>query len=99
MLLPQPRRSQSCAAVSGRIEADSDIDCYAFDAKKDELISIEVLARRNGSGLDSIVRILNDQGKPLTENDDMRLWGRRTIQDSMIENWKVPADGGTRSKS
>ena len=81
------------SAVSGRIEADSDIDCYFFDAKKDELISIEVLARRNGSGLDSIIRLLNDQGKPLTENDDMRLWGRRTIQDSMIENWKVPADG------
>ena len=81
------------AAVSGRIEADSDIDCFSFDAKKDEQISIEVLARRNGSGLDSIIRLLNDQGKPLTENDDMRLWGRRTLQDSMIENWKVPADG------
>ena len=81
------------AAVSGRIEAVSDIDCFSFDAKKDEQISIEVLARRNGSGLDSIIRLLNDQGKPLTENDDMRLWGRRTLQDSMIENWKVPADG------
>lgn len=81
------------AAVSGRIEADSDIDCFSFDAKKDELISVEVFARRNGSGLDSIIRLLNAEGKPLTENDDMRLWGRRTIQDSMIENWKVPTDG------
>ena len=81
------------AAVSGRIEADSDIDCFSFDAKKDELISVEVLARRNGSGLDSIIRLLNAEGKPLTENDDMRLWGRRTLQDSMIENWKAPADG------
>ncbi len=81
------------AAVSGRIEADSDIDCYSFDATKDELISVEVLARRNGSGLDSIIRLLNAEGRPLTENDDMRLWGRRTLHDSMIENWKVPADG------
>ena len=81
------------AAVSGRIEADSDIDCFSFDAKRDELISVEVLARRNGSGLDSIIRLINAEGKPLTENDDMRLWGRRTVQDSMIENWKVPADG------
>ncbi len=81
------------AGVSGRIDADSDIDCFCFDARKDELISIEVLARRNGSGLDSIIRLLNAEGKPLAENDDMRLWGRRTLQDSMIENWKVPADG------
>lgn len=82
-----------CGSVSGRMELEADIDCYAFDAKKDEQISVEVLARRNGSALDPIVRILNDKGAQLVENDDMRQWGRRTIQDSMIENWKVPADG------
>ena len=81
------------AAVSGRIEVDSDIDCYAFDAKKDERISIEVRARRNGSALDSVVRVLNDKGVSVIENDDLRQWGRRTLQDSMIENWTVPADG------
>ena len=80
-------------AISGRMEIESDIDCYAFDAKKDQQISVEVLARRNGSALDPIVRILNDKGVQLVENDDMRQWGRRTIQDSKIENWKVPADG------
>lgn len=81
------------AAVSGRIESESDIDCFSFDARKGEQISVEVFARRNGSGLDSIVRLLNDQGKQLVENDDLRQWGRRTLQDSMIENWTVPADG------
>jgi hypothetical protein len=80
-------------AVSGRMESESDIDCFSFDAKKDDRISVEVLARRNGSGLDSIVRILNEKGQSLIENDDLRLWGRRTLQDSMIENWAVPADG------
>ncbi|QDU39459.1 hypothetical protein Mal4_38040 [Maioricimonas rarisocia] len=79
--------------ISGRIESSADIDCFAFEAKKGDRISLEVVARRHWSGLDSIVRILNSDGKPLTENDDLRLWGKRTYQDSMIENWTVPADG------
>ncbi len=39
------------------------------------------------------MRLLNDRGKPLIENDDLRQWGRRNVQDSLIENWAVPADG------
>jgi len=81
------------AGISGRIESAADIDCFAFEAKKGDRISVEVVARRHWSGLDSIVRILNADGKPLQENDDLRLWGKRTYQDSMIENWTVPADG------
>lgn len=81
------------ASVSGSIATEADIDCYRFAAKKDDRVSIEVVARRNASSLDSIVRILNDKGKSLIENDDMRQWGRRTLQDSQIENWTVPADG------
>jgi hypothetical protein len=79
--------------IAGRIESESDIDCYSFDAEKGDRLSIEVIARRCGSTLDSIVRILNDKGTTLIENDDARLWGRRTVQDSMIENWTCPADG------
>ena len=80
-------------AVSGCIDQESDIDCFAIEAKKGERLTVEVVARRNASGLDSIVRILNTEGKSLTENDDARLLGRRMVQDSMIENWAVPADG------
>jgi hypothetical protein len=80
-------------AVSGRIESEADIDCYSFEAKKGDKVSIEVKARRNRSGLDSIIRILNADGKRLTENDDLRLWNKMTVQDSQIENWTVPADG------
>ena len=79
--------------IAGRIESESDIDCYSFEARKGDRLSVEVIARRCGSNLDSIIRILNDKGAALTENDDARLWGRRTIQDSMIENWTCPADG------
>lgn len=91
-----PAQAQSVnwpAAVSGRIDADADIDCYVIEAKKGDRLNLEVVARRHGSGLDSILRILNDKGQAVTENDDLRLWGKRTVQDSLIENWTVPADG------
>lgn len=79
--------------ISGRIETDSDIDCYSFEAKQGDSLSFEVVARRHWSGLDSIIRILNADGRQLSENDDLRLWGKRNYQDSLIENWKAPADG------
>ncbi|REJ71978.1 MAG: hypothetical protein DWQ29_22295 [Planctomycetota bacterium] len=81
------------AGISGRIESKADLDCFRFDAKQGDRISVEVVARRYWSGLDSVIRILNAEGKSLTENDDMQLWGKRNYQDSQIENWTVPADG------
>ena len=78
--------------VSGRIESDSDVDCYRFVAMKGERYSFEVQARRQESRLDSHLRILDLQGKQLALNDDLRR-GRRTYADSWIENWTVPADG------
>lgn len=78
--------------ISGRVESDSDMDCYAFEAKKGEQFAIEVQARRLLSELDSVVRVLDANGKQLVENDDLRL-GRHTAADSWIENWQAPADG------
>lgn len=78
--------------VNGRIEKPSDTDCYAFDAKKDEHFSFEVVARRLQSGLDPNVRILNAEGAALAENDDLTS-GRFSSADSQLENWTAPADG------
>lgn len=80
------------AAVNGRIETETDIDCYRFDAKKGERFCIEVIARRYQSSLDSNLRILNDKGRRLTENDDLKL-GPHVYADSRVENWTAPADG------
>lgn len=80
------------AGISGRMETAADIDCYVFEAKKDERFSVEVMARRQRSSLDSIVRILNAQGAQLAENDDGR-WNRMNFADSWLENWTAPADG------
>lgn len=81
------------AGVSGRLEAESDIDCFALRAKKGERFNVDVAARRHWSALDSVVRILNADGAAQVENDDFARWGKRTTQDSAIEGWTAPADG------
>ncbi|MBT4865222.1 MAG: hypothetical protein HON53_08905 [Planctomycetaceae bacterium] len=78
--------------ISGRIEGEADIDCFTFEAKKGEKFSVEVLARRWQSSLDSHIRILDEKGKQLSLNDDLKLY-KRSFQDSWIENWTAPADG------
>jgi hypothetical protein len=78
--------------INGRIEQESDLDHYAFEAKKDEVWTIRVIARRHQSMLDSNLRILNAEGKQLVASDDFGV-GKRNYADSCVENWKVPADG------
>ncbi len=78
--------------INGRIEAPGDVDCFVFEAKKDDKLSFEVKARRLQSELDSTIRIVNDKGATLAENDDLKL-GKRGSQDSWIETWTAPADG------
>jgi hypothetical protein len=80
------------AGVNGRIERPGDVDYYAFEARKGEAVSFEVVARRRLSALDSHLRVLDALGKQLALNDDLRL-GKRGSADSQQENWTAPADG------
>lgn len=79
--------------IAGQIEKPSDIDQFQFSAKKGDRLTFEVVARRLNSSMDPILWITNAEGRSLIENDDLSLWGKRTYQDSKIENWAVPADG------
>lgn len=79
--------------VCGQIGEEADIDVYKFQASKGDRFTFEVVARRLSSSLDSILAVTNAEGRTLSENDDLRLWGKRTYQDSMIENWTAPEDG------
>jgi predicted nucleic acid-binding Zn-ribbon protein len=78
--------------INGRIETPGDVDCFVFEAKKDDTLSFEVKARRLQSELDSTIRVLNEKGATIAENDDLRL-GKRGSQDSWIESLTIPADG------
>ncbi len=80
------------AGINGRISKDSDLDLFKFEAKKGDRFTFEVRARRYQSALDPNLRILNDKGVQLQENDDLKDL-KRGSADSRIENWTVPADG------
>ncbi len=79
--------------ICGRIEAEADIDFFKFDAIKGDRFTFEVISRRLETSLDPILNVLSADGKSLAENDDGRLLGRMTTQDSILENWTAPADG------
>lgn len=78
--------------INGRIDILGEIDRFVFEAKAGDKLSFEVLARRAQSGLDPIIRILNDKGAALSEVDDMT-FHRVSNADSWLESWAAPADG------
>lgn len=78
--------------VNGRIESTGDVDLYRFTASKGERYTFEVLARRLQSELDSIIRIIDSNGRSRGENDDLQQY-KHTYADSRIENWTAPEDG------
>ena len=56
--------------ASGRIETRGDRDLFAFTAREKQALSVDLLARRIGSRLDSVIRIVDAAGKELATNDD-----------------------------
>jgi len=79
------------SGISGRIEAEGDVDCYAFEAKAGEKFAFEVVARAHQSAIDPFIRILDSKGQRLTENDDFQ--DRFLHADSRIVEWAAPASG------
>jgi hypothetical protein len=55
--------------IEGRVEAES-YDYYKFHADAGQRLSFEVLARRLGSSLDPVLRLLDSQGRELAYSDD-----------------------------
>lgn len=80
------------AVVNGRIEKEADVDVYSFPATKGEAFYFEVVSRRAGSPLDSLLQITDAKGRRLTDGDDLSEFGRTTA-DAAIESWTAPAGG------
>jgi hypothetical protein len=91
-ILPGAQLVTVPSGINGRIDREGDVDCFAFEAKKGEAFSVEVVARRAQSALDATIRVLDEKGKQLVLNDDLKL-GKRNHADSWIENWVAPAEG------
>jgi hypothetical protein len=56
--------------VAGSIGSPGDIDLYRFDGKAGEAVVAGIVARQDGSPLDSFLRLLDKDLKPLAVNDD-----------------------------
>ncbi len=69
-LLTAPQIVQPPITVNGCIDKPGDLDCYGFAVKAKEKMTIEVMSRRVGTPLDSILTLYNARGGRLAENDD-----------------------------
>lgn len=68
--LKQARRVSLPVIVNGRISHPGEKALFRIDADAGEEIVAEVYARRLGSPLDSMLRLLDSQGRELASNDD-----------------------------
>lgn len=75
------------ATVNGRL-AGADRDVYRFKAKAGESVAIEVEARRTGSAIDPVLRVLDADGEQLAANND----APGLDLDSRMR-FRAPADG------
>ncbi len=56
--------------VDGRIDKPGDVDIYQFQVAAGQTIHASVVARRLGSPMDSLLRLMDAQGNVLAVNDD-----------------------------
>ena len=86
--------------IAGVIEQPDDVDCYAFEAQQGDRLTFAVVARAVHSPLDACLRILDEKGAVLIENDDASdktgnsdCRNEITYPDPRIVDWTVPAAG------
>jgi hypothetical protein len=77
--------------VIGHLSAPGEVDAYPFAATGGESLKIGVRARAVERPLDAVLRILNEAGEELQENDDA---GRNVFDPALT--WNAPADGTYR---
>jgi hypothetical protein len=70
-------------SVTGTIHY-RDPERFWFEAKKGQALVFEVRARRFGSPVDSVLRILDEKGKAVAQNDDGNFPGVADNKDSQI---------------
>jgi len=83
------------AIVNGRMERTGDEDAFRFAGRAGDSLVAEVLARRLGSPLDSVLTLFDENGRTLATNDDSEDKGTGLLThhaDSRIA-FTLPADG------
>ena len=67
------RQAQAIAIpqiVDGQLHADRNVDVYAVNLGVPQKLLVEIIARRQGSGLDSLLTIFDAKGNKIDSNDD-----------------------------
>ncbi len=67
--IPQAQRIATPVTVNGTLRGP-DRDFYSFQAQAGERLVFEVEARRAGSAIDPVVRVLDEAGREIARNDD-----------------------------
>ncbi len=81
--------------VNGRIDAPQDVDVFRIKARTGEEWVVEVVARRLGSPLDSVVWVTDESGHVLAYSDDHedKAAGLVTHHADSYLHFKAPKDG------
>jgi hypothetical protein len=74
------------AVITGKIQADLDVDCFKFDAKKGQRLIFDVQAFRSGSRLDASLSLFDSAGRRVAHDEDTN------GLDPLID-FVLPADG------
>ena len=67
------RQAQSIAVpqiVDGQLHADRNVDVYAMEFTAPQRLQVQVVARRKGSNLDSLLTLFDVKGRVVATNDD-----------------------------
>jgi hypothetical protein len=99
-----PERAQSVAVpvvihgtIAGLDASDGDRDLFRFESKQGQTWTIEVRAARDGSPLDSVVQVLDGQGRPVPRvllramrDSYFTFRGKDSVQtgDFRLHNWE-----------
>jgi hypothetical protein len=65
-----PQTAQLPAALVGTLGKPGDVDAFVFTARAGEEMVFEVVSRALGARLDSLVRLLDESGATVAENND-----------------------------
>jgi hypothetical protein len=81
--------------INGRISRPGDVDTFRFEGQAGDEVVAEVYARRLGSPLDSLLRLIDGTGKVLAWNDDRpdKEMGLLTHSADSYISFKLPAKG------
>jgi len=71
--------------ISDAIASNSDNDIYEFELFQGEIITFDIDATEKMTGLDSVLRIFNEKGNELTNNDDDSAPGEDSNTDSFVD--------------